>query len=182
MDSGERSKLLHTFLVRIAPRDEIKKRLLDIFRDAGFSDSERDSTKLRAFDSRSLHAEVTRNCRDLFGSGHAFHAVFEATKAYNRRAQEKAQSNKDGESLMLEAWSPDKGTLKLTRCETGTDRNIQDGMKFLSAGLMRAVRNPTAHEPAVEWPISDEDALDLLAFMSFLFRQLDNPAPTPLAR
>lgn len=173
MEASERSRVLHSFLYRVSPNDEIRKKLLEAFREAGFSDTDLDATKLRILDSRSLHTEVIRNCRTLFGSGHGFHAVFEAAKVYNRRAQEKSRSSKDGESLMLEIWSPDKGTLKVTRCETDTDRNVQDGMKFLSAGLMRAVRNPTAHEPAVEWPISDEDALDLLAFTSFLFRQLD---------
>src|SRR5947209_2402063 len=43
----------------------------------------------------------------------------------------------------------------------------------LSAGLMSAIRNPTAHEPAVDWPISLDDCLDILSFISFLYRQLD---------
>ena len=50
---------------------------------------------------------------------------------------------------------------------------MQDGVKFLSAALMNAIRNPTAHEPAVDWPISLPDCLDILSFISFLFRQLD---------
>lgn len=46
-------------------------------------------------------------------------------------------------------------------------------MAFLTSGLMSAVRNPTAHEPALEWSISENDCLDILSFISFLFRQLD---------
>jgi hypothetical protein len=38
---------------------------------------------------------------------------------------------------------------------------------------MQAIRNPTAHEPALYWPISKEDCLDLLSFISYLLRQLD---------
>jgi hypothetical protein len=38
---------------------------------------------------------------------------------------------------------------------------------------MQAIRNPTAHEPALDWPISREDCLDILSFLSFLFRALD---------
>jgi len=45
----------------------------------------------------------------------------------------------------------------------------QDGIKFLSTGLMRAIRKPTAHEPTD----SQHDFLDHLSFISFLFRQLD---------
>jgi uncharacterized protein (TIGR02391 family) len=81
--------------------------------------------------------------------------------------------------LMLEAWGCEKGTLKVTRCESDTDRNVQDGIKFLSAGLMRAIRNPTAHEPAIDWPISEEDCLDILSFVSFLFRKLDDAVSVP---
>jgi len=87
--------------------------------------------------------------------------------------REKAIGFKDGEALMMEAWGWENETLKVTPCQTDTDKNVQDGIKFLSAGLMRAMRNPTAHEPALDWPITKEDCLDMLSFVSFLFRQLD---------
>jgi uncharacterized protein (TIGR02391 family) len=74
---------------------------------------------------------------------------------------------------MMAVWGCDSGVLKITKCQTETDRNIQDGVKFLSAGLMRAVRNPTAHEPALDWSIEKKDCLDILSFISFLYRQLD---------
>jgi uncharacterized protein (TIGR02391 family) len=74
---------------------------------------------------------------------------------------------------MLDVLGAEKGVLKITPCISDTDRNVQDGVKFLSAGLMQAIRNPTAHEPALDWPICREDALDILSFLSFLFRQLD---------
>ncbi|MCL4520128.1 MAG: TIGR02391 family protein [Firmicutes bacterium] len=38
---------------------------------------------------------------------------------------------------------------------------------------MQAIRNPTAHEPAIQWPIDEQDCLDVLSFISFLFRKLD---------
>lgn len=81
-------------------------------------------------------------------------------------------NDKDGESLMMDVFSI-KGVLKLNSGQTETELNVQDGIKFLSSGLMRAVRNPTAHEPALDWPINKQDCLDLLSMTSFLFRQLD---------
>jgi len=66
-----------------------------------------------------------------------------------------------------------KGSLKLNAGQTQTEQNVQEGVKFLSAGLMQAVRNPTAHETAVDWGIAKEDCLDLLSFISYLFKQLD---------
>jgi uncharacterized protein (TIGR02391 family) len=65
------------------------------------------------------------------------------------------------------------GSLKINSGESKTEQNIQDGVKFLSAGLMQAMRNPTAHEPAIEWPISKQDCLDMLSFISYLFKQID---------
>ncbi len=125
------------------------------------------------FMGRGFHAEVVKHAKPPFMDGHLFHAVFEGAKAYNKAVQEKAQSTKDGQSLMLEVWGWDKGCLKITACQSDTDKNVQDGVKFLSAGLMNAIRNPTAHEPAVDWPISLPDCLDILSFISFLYRQLD---------
>lgn len=74
---------------------------------------------------------------------------------------------------MMDVWGWQNGVLKVTACQTDTDKNVQDGIKFLSAGLMRAMRNPTAHEPALHWPITKQDCLDMLNFVSFLLRQLD---------
>jgi hypothetical protein len=44
---------------------------------------------------------------------------------------------------------------------------------YLCMGLMNAVRNPQAHEPELHWPMTREDALDVLALFSFLFRKLE---------
>ena len=38
---------------------------------------------------------------------------------------------------------------------------------------MKEMRNPTAHEPAIEWPINKQDCLDMLSFISYLFKQID---------
>ncbi len=125
------------------------------------------------FIARGFHSSVIEHCKRLYAQGNYFHAVFEACKVYNKAVQTKSCSTIDGESLMMNVWGWDKGVLKLTPCQTETDKNVQDGIKFLSAGLMRAMRNPTAHEPALHWPIEKLDCLDMLSFMSFLFRQLD---------
>jgi len=134
---------------------------------------------MKRFDSRGFHPEVAQHCRILFSQGNYFHAVFEAAKVYNKLVRTKAQSDKDGSDLMMAVWGPDSGVLKVTPCQSDTDKNVQDGIKFLSAGLMRAVRNPTAHEPALHWPIAEQDAIDTLGFLSFLFRQLDKAVKYP---
>ena len=172
MNNDERNQLLVTFCKRIIPdsqRDNLTKILEDCLGPSQSAEREAHSE----FIVRGFHSLVIKHCKRLYAQGNYFHAVFEACKVYNKAVQTKSCSSVDGESLMMNVWGWDKGVLKLTPCKTETDKNVQDGIKFLSAGLMRAMRNPTAHEPALHWPIEKQDCLDMLSFMSFLFRQLD---------
>jgi len=174
----ERDRRLAQFCRTIITKDQTEA-LERILREAGVGTAAVDQVPRAAFEGRHFHSQVVRHSQRLFLQANYFHSVFESAKAYNKLVREKAQSDKDGETLMLEVWGCEKGVLKVTRCETDTDRNVQDGIKFLSAGLMRAIRNPTAHEPAVDWPISEEDCLDILSFLSFLFRKLDDTVFVP---
>ena len=171
MASEERDELVTQFCLRIAGqhRDAVQR----ILTDAGVGKRVVSKEDQELFASRRCHATVTLHSRKLFLQGNYFHAVFEAAKSYNVEVKRKAKSIKDGQALMLDVLGAEKGVLKITPCVSDTDRNVQDGVKFLSAGLMQAIRNPTAHEPALDWPINREDALDILSFLSFLFRQLD---------
>jgi uncharacterized protein (TIGR02391 family) len=120
----------------------------------------------------NFHPEVARHAQELLVAGNYFHAVFEAVKAYDKAVRIRAKSSKHGTALMFEAFSL-KGPIKITPCITETDKNIQEGTMHLSVGLIRAVRDVTAHEPVADWPMSREDALTLLGLVSFLFRQLE---------
>lgn len=173
VDSEERHRLLTTFARSIAPEEYLPE-VNRILEQAAVSTGAADRESLQAFLGREFHPQVVKHARKLFGQGNYFHAVFEAAKAYNKEVRGKARSSQVGGPLMLSVWGCEKGVLKITPCTSDTDRNVQDGVKFLSAGLMRAIRNPTAHEPAVDWPISREDCLDILSFVSFLFRKLDH--------
>lgn len=172
MDSEERDKLLTQFSLKIGGETN-REAVQRILTDAGVGRSVVNKEDQDLFVGRRFHGTVIQHSRKLFLQGNYFHAVFEAAKAYNVEVKKKAQSSKDGQALMLDVWGAEKGVLKITACVTDTDRNVQEGVKFLSAGLMQAIRNPTAHEPALDWPIAREEALDILSFLSFLFRQLD---------
>lgn len=172
MDPDIRNSLLIKFCKELVPEErypEVEK----ILKNSGIMASKESYSVPTEFTQRNLHSEIHRHCKTLYLDGHYFHAVFEACKVYNKSVKTKAEETKDGHALMLSVWGPD-GVLKVTPCKTETDKNVQNGIKFLSAGLMQAVRNPTAHEPAVEWPISKEDCLNILSFMSFLFKTLDD--------
>lgn len=171
MDSDERNALLIKFCKNLVPED-LHSRVEGILVNGGVTARTDTLSGLTEFMQRNLHAKIHTHCKDLYRDGHYFHAVFEACKVYNKLVKEKAKETKDGYSLMMAVWEP-KGVLKVTPCQSETDENVQNGIKHLSAGLMQAIRNPTAHEPAVEWPISKEDCLNILSFTSFLFQKLD---------
>jgi len=65
------------------------------------------------------------------------------------------------------------GTLKLNSQQTQTEINEQEGIMHLCKGLMRAIRNPEAHEPQLDWPLDQQDALDVLSLISFLYRKIE---------
>lgn len=172
MNSDDRNQLLVKFCYALA-NDETIKEIGEILVSEGITPELLNKQDYALFLSRGFHPEVIKHSRKLFLQDNYFHAVFEACKAYNLLVKQKSLSAKDGAPLMLEVWGWEKGVLKITPCTSQTDRDVQDGIKFLSAGLMDAIRNPTAHEPALLWPIGQQDCLDILSFMSFLFRQLD---------
>jgi uncharacterized protein (TIGR02391 family) len=172
MDSNARMRLLADFCLDAAP-DHLKESVLQALLDNGLPENVVFREEITLFYNRSFHREIVLHCKKLFLERNYFHAVFEAVKVYNKLVKDKACSSKDGQSLMMDVWGSSSGVLKVTPCVTETDRNVQDGIKFLSSGLMQAIRNPTAHEPAVNWPIDKEDCLDILSFVSFLLRRLD---------
>ena len=49
----------------------------------------------------------------------------------------------------------------------------QKGFAHLLVGLFGAVRNPLAHAPKTNWPMSEQDALDILTLVSLIHRKLD---------
>lgn len=127
----------------------------------------------RAFDSRCFHPKVIEHGRRRFGEGNYFHAVFECCKAFDSAVRTNSGINKSGDALMGDALSL-TGTIKLNRQVSQSEQDEQKGIMFLCKGLMSAVRNPQAHEPELNWIMTQQDALDVLAMLSFLFRKLEN--------
>ena len=66
-----------------------------------------------------------------------------------------------------------RGPLKINTQRSETEQNEQEGVMHLCMGLMRAIRNPEAHEPELDWTITQEDALNILSLVSFLWQKID---------
>jgi len=71
---------------------------------------------------------------------------------------------------MMDAFSVATPTIQLNSLATPTERNEQEGFKFLFAGGVLAIRNPRGHKHDM---LDDPDlCLDHLAFASMLLRRL----------
>jgi uncharacterized protein (TIGR02391 family) len=169
----DKLQLLQDFLTSLTPPN-MRKTINQILQECRIPLKIGEPVDMSDFDARKFHPEVIAHSRDLFLKGHYFHAVFEAAKAYNAAVKMKSGLTElDGQALMNKVFSSQKPIIRITPCNTETEKNIQDGYRFIAAGLMSAVRNPTAHEPAMSFRIGREDALDILSLISYLFRWLD---------
>jgi uncharacterized protein (TIGR02391 family) len=161
LEPSERIKRLISFCLEITP-EEHKQKTIQFLENQNCPYNLLHKDGFDEFLKRNFHAEVIRHSQKLFINQHYFHAVFESVKSYNKDVKGKSKSEQDGQKLMLSVWGCENGVLKVTQCQSQTDKDFQDGIKFISGGLMSAIRNPTAHEPAINWPINKQDCLDII--------------------
>lgn len=138
------------------------------------------STKLL---DRGVHAEVFRFCGAEFLQENYFHAVFETTKSVADRLRTLTGLKGDGAGLVDEACSLSKAMppLAFNLLRDETEQNEHKGLAMLMKGMFSAFRNTTAHTPKVKWPISEDDALDIMSLASMIHRRLDKAHVTSAA-
>jgi uncharacterized protein (TIGR02391 family) len=125
----------------------------------------------RAFDGLALHADIDRHCTKLFEDGHYAQAVENACKVLEMLV--KMRSLKDdasGTDLMQSVFSPKKAVLKFNEQSNDSERSEQQGMMFLYAGAIAALRNPRAHGLVEDYP---DQAVEYLMFINMLAKALD---------
>jgi len=134
---------------------------------------------------RGVHSDVLKFCRPELLQENYFHAVFEATKSVADKIREKAEVDGDGSELVDRAfgiWKQGMPLLAFNSLQAETERSEHTGLMQLMKGMFGVFRNVTAHAPKVKWPISEQDAMDLLTIASYLHRRLDTcfriPRPT----
>lgn len=137
-----------------------------------------------ALRSRQVHQDVLTYCRAELLKENYFHAVFEATKSIAAKIRDLTGLTSDGADLATAAFElPKDGTpprLAVNDLKTDTDKGEQRGFANLLVGLFGTVRNPLAHNPKLEWPIDEQDALDILTLVSLVHRKIDRSRkPTP---
>jgi len=129
-----------------------------------------------ALESRGVHEDVLRFCRAELVEENYFHAVFEAMKSIAAKVRTMSGLTSDGAALVTEAFSLGASgapLLAINALATETDKGEQRGFTNLLIGLFGTIRNPAAHNPKVEWPMSERDALDILTIASLVHRKID---------
>lgn len=130
---------------------------------------------------RQVHPDVLKFCRAELVEQNYFHAVLEATKSVSEKIRAKSGLTGDAGELAQKAFSLGQvGTpfLAFNSLRTDTEKSEQSGLMNLFVGMFGAFRNVTAHGPRISWTISEQDAVDLLTFISLLHRRLDSAIHT----
>jgi len=135
----------------------------------------------RALQERQVHGDVLRFCRAELLQDNYFHAVFEATKSVADKIRRLSQLSSDGADLVDQAFGiPGTGhpRLAFNSLRSDTEKSEHRGFMNLLKGLFGAFRNTMAHAPRIQWPINEQDALDILTLASLLHRRLDTAVKT----
>ena len=135
----------------------------------------------RKLQERGVHGDVLEFCQARLLEDNYFHAVLEASKSVAEKIRQRTGLIEDGATLVDKVFGFRNQIpfLAFSQLQTETQKSEQTGLMNLMKGVFGTFRNPTAHEPQIRWPISEQDALDLLTMVSFLHRRIDNAHRTP---
>ena len=98
--------------------------------------------------------------------------MLEAIKGVAERIRNLSGLTTGGTELVNTAFSVKAPILTLNSLSTETEISEQKGFGNILVGLFGAVRNPSAHAPKITWPMTQQDALDVLSLVSFVHRKL----------
>lgn len=131
-------------------------------------------------EQRNAHPAIFAFCRAELIAENYFHAVMEANKGLFQRIRDISGVEADGNRLIEQVFSNNPIVI-INNFTTQSEKDEHSGFCNLLKGLCAMFRNPLAHEPKVEWPISEQDALEILGIISYCHRRLDNAQKIRLA-
>lgn len=137
---------------------------------------------------RHLHSMVKNASESDYRKQDYYRAFEETMKRYVLEVQRKSGETDTDSALMNKVFGKENNkVLTVTRkykrkngddFNVSTIENIEEGQRWLSAGIMTGARNPIAHEEISELRdsglFSEMDCLDSLSLLSHLFRRLDD--------
>lgn len=125
---------------------------------------------------RNVHEDVLSFCRAELLQENYFHAVLEATTSVADKIRQRTGLTIDGADLVDRAFGLGRSgvpLLSFNTLQSQTELSEHKGLMHVMKGMFGAFRNVHAHAPKISWPISEQDALDLLTIASFLHRRID---------
>lgn len=128
---------------------------------------------------RGAHRQVLSYCTAELLEDNYFHAVLEATKGLFERVRQRTGLQTDGSVLVDQAFGGDIPRVAFNSLRSDSERSEQRGLMNLFKGVYGTFRNPTAQSPRISWPMTEQDALDLLILLSMLHRRLDQAVDVP---
>lgn len=125
--------------------DARRSRFPEIFEAGGIPPYILYKDQIATLEHENLHPEVYKHAKDPFQHEKYAHCIWKHAKRTIKQS---------GKSSYLRA----------TTGSSDSDENFHDGLKLLAEGVMAGVRNISAHEPILSWPINKEDRIDALHF------------------
>lgn len=122
---------------------------------------------------RKVHPEVLKYCKPELLQKNYFHSVLEAVKGVASRIRNMTGLVSDGSELIEEALKLSDPYIIINSFKTDTEKSEQSGFLNLLKGIFGMFRNVTAHAAKIEWPITEEEAFDLLTLVSLVHKKLD---------
>lgn len=123
------------------------------------------------FDDRNIHSRIQSTSKKLFDDGHYASATFEAYKFIDKEVSTLSKVSESGVKLMMKAFSEQSPLIRLTDLSTTSEKDEQEGYKFIFSGSAMAIRNPRGHEYGMK--DSPTECLDHLSLASMLLRRLE---------
>lgn len=123
---------------------------------------------------QGAHQLVFSYCNAELLANNYFHSVLESSKGLIKRIQDIAGVSYDGQNLIEKVFKDDEPILIVNNFQSKSEKDEHRGFRNLLIGIVAMFRNPTSHELKVEWSMSEQDALDILAMISYCHRKLDN--------
>lgn len=124
------------------------------------------------FDDRNIHTKIQSTSKRLFDDGHYALATFEAYKLLDKEVAALARLSESGVKLMMKAFSEQSPLIRLTDMTSTSEKDEQEGYKFIFSGSVMAIRNPRGHEYGMRE--SPTECLDHLSLASLLLRRLES--------
>lgn len=124
-------------------------------------------------ENRNAHIQIFKYCKAELLANNYFHSVFEANKGLFQRIRDLSLHNEDGTKLIEFVFS-NNPVLIINSYQSKSEQDEHRGFCNLLKGLCGMFRNTEAHEPKISWEVTEQDALEILAMISYCHRRLDN--------